>query len=127
MSIFGTILSKLGLGGSSSDATPAAVADAPAAAAAAPAADAPGGAAVDVEAVLSGMSGSDNLNWRTSIVDLMKLLGLDSSLGSRKELAEELGYDGDMGDSASMNIWLQTQVMQQLAANGGQVPDSLKG
>ena len=126
MSIFGTILSKIGLGGSSSDATPAAVVDAPAADAAAPAAAA-GGAAVDVEAVLSGMSGSDGLNWRSSIVDLMKLLGLDSSLGSRKELAEELGYDGDMGDSASMNVWLQKQVMQQLAANGGQVPDSLKG
>ena len=56
----------------------------------------------------------------------MKLLGLDSSFGARKELANELGYDGDMGDSASMNIWLHKQVMQKLAENGGAVPDDLK-
>ncbi len=66
------------------------------------------------------------LNWRTSIVDLMKLLDLDSSSHARKELAEELHYTGDMKDSAKMNIWLHKQVMTKLAANGGKVPDDLK-
>jgi hypothetical protein len=65
-------------------------------------------------------------DWRHSIVDLMKLLGLDSSLSARKELAQELGYSGDTNDSASMNIWLHKQVMQKLAENGGKVPDSLR-
>jgi hypothetical protein len=83
---------------------------------------------VDVEAVLGEMQAknSQQLNWRTSIVDLMKLLGLDSSLTARKELATELHYSGNMDDSASMNIWLQKQVMQKLADNGGKVPDDLK-
>ncbi|GFE85818.1 hypothetical protein GCM10011488_07720 [Steroidobacter agaridevorans] len=66
------------------------------------------------------------LNWRTSIVDLMKLVGLDSSLENRKELARELGYQGDSNDSAAMNIWLHKQVMKQLAAHGGKVPAELK-
>jgi hypothetical protein len=65
------------------------------------------------------------LNWRTSIVDLMKLLNLDSSLAARKELATELGYTGDMNDSATMNIWLHKQVMKKVAENGGQVPADL--
>ena len=83
---------------------------------------------VDVEALLDGMSAkaSEKLNWKTSIVDLMKLLGLDSSITARKELAQELHYTGDTADSASMNIWLHKQVMQKLAENGGKVPDSLK-
>ena len=83
---------------------------------------------VDVEAMLNDMArkNSEKLNWKTSIVDLMKLLGLDSSLSERKELAKELGYSGDMGDSASMNIWLHRQVMNKLAANGGKVPAELK-
>ena len=83
---------------------------------------------VDVEAMLNDMArkNSEKLNWKTSIVDLMKLLGLDSSLSERKELARELGYSGDMGDSASMNIWLHRQVMNKLAANGGKVPAELK-
>jgi hypothetical protein len=81
---------------------------------------------VDVEAILSGMPQSQNLNWRTSIVDLLKLLNLDSSLQSRKELAAELDYNGDTSDSASMNIWLHRQVMNKLAANGGKVPADLK-
>ena len=68
----------------------------------------------------------EKLDWRKSIVDLMKLLGLDSSLGARKELAKELGYTGDTNDSAKMNIWLHKQVMVKLAANGGKVPDDLK-
>ena len=85
-------------------------------------------AEVDVEAVLTGMQASagQTLNWRSSIVDLLKLLGLDSSLQSRKELAAELHYTGDTNDSASMNIWLHRQVMNKLAANGGKVPADLK-
>jgi hypothetical protein len=83
-------------------------------------------AEVDVEAILNNMSGASSLNWRTSIVDLLKLLSLDSSLESRKELAEELNYTGDTGDSATMNIWLHRQVMNKLAANGGKVPADLK-
>jgi hypothetical protein len=81
-----------------------------------------------VEGVLTGLASknSQQLNWRTSIVDLMKLLDLDSSLNARKELATELHYTGDMNDSASMNIWLHKQVMQKLAENGGKVPDDLK-
>jgi hypothetical protein len=83
---------------------------------------------VDVEAVLTKLASEnkEKLDWRKSIVDLMKLLNLDSSLGARKELAKELGYTGDMNDSASMNIWLHKQVMQKLAANGGKVPADLK-
>ena len=84
---------------------------------------------VDVEALLNDMARNnpEKLNWKTSIVDLMKLLKLDSSLGERKELAKELGYSGDMNDSASMNIWLHKQVMTKLAANGGKVPADLQG
>ena len=81
---------------------------------------------VDVEALLNGMPNSSSLNWRSSIVDLLKLLDLDSSLASRKELAAELNYSGDTSDSASMNIWLHRQVMNKLAANGGKVPADLK-
>ena len=68
----------------------------------------------------------EELDWRKSIVDLMKLLKLDSSMKARKELATELKYTGDMSDSASMNIWLHKQVMTKLAENGGVVPASLK-
>ena len=83
---------------------------------------------VDAKAVLAGLAAKNpqKLDWQHSIVDLMKLLGLDSSLEQRKLLADELGYSGDTNDSASMNIWLHKQVMQKLAENGGQVPDSLK-
>ncbi|WP_366926553.1 DUF3597 domain-containing protein [Sphingomonas sp. LM7] len=93
---------------------------------AAPAAPAP----VDVENVLMVFEterGTSDLNWRTSIVDLMKLIGLDSSLDNRKELAAELGYTGARDGSAEMNIWLHKAVMQELARNGGNVPASLKG
>ena len=69
--------------------------------------------------------GDQELNWRESIVDLMKLLKMDSSLGERKALATELGYTGDMKDSAKMNIWLHKQVMTKLAQNGGKVPADL--
>lgn len=82
---------------------------------------------VDVEAVLTekAKTKGQQLNWRTSIVDLMKLLDLDSSLAARKSLAAELHYDGDTNDSAAMNIWLHRQVMKKLAENGGKVPADL--
>ena len=83
---------------------------------------------IDVVPILEKAAAAkkEKLNWRTSIVDLMKVLDLDSSLGARKELATELGYTGDTGDSAKMNVWLHKQVMIKLAANGGKVPDDLK-
>lgn len=83
--------------------------------------------AVDVSAVLDAavQKSGQNLNWKTSIVDLMKALGLDSSLEHRKELAKELGYTGDTSDSATMNIWLHKQVIQKLKDNGGVVPAGL--
>lgn len=83
---------------------------------------------VDVEAVLSDIAEQkgQQLNWRSSIVDLMKLLDLDPSLDNRKELATELGYTGEKNGSAEMNIWLHKQVMAQLEKNGGKVPASMK-
>jgi hypothetical protein len=141
MSIFGKIMSAIfghanaapaapAAGGSSAGAAPATrgLGTAPAAAPA----GAPAGAApmsnVDVAAVLGALAAKskEKLDWRKSIVDLMKLLDLDSSLSARKELAQELHYTGDMNDSAGMNIWLHKQVMQKLAENGGKVPDELK-
>ncbi len=82
---------------------------------------------VDVEALLEAKAAhaDQKLNWRTSIVDMMKLLDIDSSLENRKALAHELGYTGDTSDSAAMNIWLHKQVMQRVAANGGKVPANL--
>jgi 3-oxoacyl-ACP reductase-like protein len=96
---------------------------------AAPATPAAPQAPVDVEAVLTGIAqrkGGPALNWRTSIVDLMKLLDLDSSLDNRKELATELGYSGAKDGSAEMNIWLHKAVMRELEKNGGTVPADLK-
>ena len=83
---------------------------------------------VDIEQVLDGLAAKNpqKLNWRTSIVDLMKLVGMDSTLAERKELADELGYTGDKNDSASMNVWLHKEVMRKLEQNGGKVPDNLK-
>ncbi len=83
---------------------------------------------VDVEAVLNDLAAKAGqpLNWRTSIVDLMKLLHLDSSLSARKDLAKELNYTGDTDDSATMNVWLHKQVIKKLEENGGKVPDDLK-
>ena len=83
---------------------------------------------IDVAAVLTSIAAKhkERLDWRKSIVDLMKLLDLDSSLSARKQLAQELHYSGDMNDSASMNVWLHKQVMTKLAENGGRVPDELK-
>jgi len=127
MSIFSSIMSKIfhhPKAQSTPQPAPAAAPAAPAAPQAAPAPAEP----VDVEAVLTIMA-QDNpqtLDWRHSIVDLMKLLSLDSSLTARKELAGELGYTGDTNDSATMNIWLHKAVMAKLAENGGMVPDSLR-
>ncbi len=113
---------------------PVAVEDTASAAAAQAAADQAAAAPVaisevDVEAILNDLveSSGQKLNWRSSIVDLMKLLDMDSSLAQRKALADELGFDGDTDDSASMNIWLHKQVMVKLAENGGTVPDDLLG
>jgi DNA-binding ferritin-like protein (Dps family) len=87
----------------------------------------PTGAGSDVAAVLDKMAADnpEKLDWKNSIVDLMKLLKLDSSITARKQLAKDLNYTGNTGDSASMNIWLHQQVMQKLAANGGKVPADL--
>lgn len=81
----------------------------------------------DVNGYLNGLraESKEKLDWTVSIVDLMKLVGMDSSLGARKELAKELGYSGDTADSAKMNIWLHKQVMQQIAKHGGKLPDEL--
>lgn len=84
-------------------------------------------AVVDVEAMLESMAAKypHKVNWRTSIVDLMALVGIDNSLAERRALARELGYTGDMNDTAPMNIWLHKQVMRKLAENGGKVPADL--
>ncbi|PZQ64158.1 MAG: hypothetical protein DI570_06305 [Phenylobacterium zucineum] len=134
MSVFGTILSKI-FHHPKAKAAPQAPAATPSPAAA-PAAVAPAAAPapnapppeVDVEAVLTVMAqdAGQTLDWRRSIVDLLKLLSIDSSFANRKALAEELGYTGDTGDSAAMNIWLHKAVMRKLAENGGIVPDDLR-
>jgi 3-oxoacyl-ACP reductase-like protein len=102
---------------------------APPAAAPSTAAPAAPAKAVDVGAILDGLAAknSENLDWKKSIVDLMKLVGMDSSFGARKQLAKELNYTGDPNDSASMNIWLHKQVMIKIAENGGKVPQELLG
>ena len=133
MNILGSLMGKIlghGRGGDAkaSAARPAAPTAAPAAASAPAAPAAPAAPpVVDVETVLETMAAGTNqkLDWRNSIVDLMKLTGIDSSLANRKALAQELGYTGDMNDSATMNIWLHKQVLRHLSENGGQVPANL--
>jgi 3-oxoacyl-ACP reductase-like protein len=130
MSIFSTILSKLGFGDKKDEAKAAPAAAAPASAPASAAAPAAPAAIslVDVVAKLTALAAAhaEKLNWKTSIVDLMKLLGLDSSLAVRKQLATELGCPAEkMGDSAQMNMWLHKTVLQKLAANGGNIPADL--
>ena len=131
MGIFSNIMAKLGFGHHDDAATTTAAAPDTTAAAptAAPAAPPPTAMSeVDVVSKLDGLaaSSSEKLNWKVSIVDLMKLLGLDSSLTARKELATELGCPADkMGDSAQMNMWLHKTVLQKLAANGGNIPADL--
>lgn len=85
------------------------------------------GSPVDVAAVLDRMASSnkEKLDWKHSIVDMMKLVGMDSSMAARKELAKDLNYTGDTNDSATMNMWLHKEVMKKLAANGGKVPADL--
>lgn len=144
MSIFGSIMSKIFGHGQAAAQTAGTQAATPAAQSPAtapqqgPAAASPtrpddaqptaAGQPVDVEAVLTEMASKNpqKLDWRHSIVDLMKLLGLDSSFEARKELAQELNYSGSTSDSAAMNIWLHKQVMQKLAENGGKVPEDLR-
>jgi len=150
MSIFGSIVSAIfGSSAQAKAAAPSGSAAAPAgaqassastssaptasAAASAPSAGASSAAApiskAEVEALIAGIAAKrgGKYNWQQSIVDLMKLLDLDSGLGARKELAQELGYKGALDGSAEMNVWLHKQVMEQLAASGGKVPESLKG
>jgi hypothetical protein len=92
-----------------------------------PSAPKPAPPVVDIAAVMSGLAAKnpEKLDWKRSIVDLMKLVGMDSSLSARKELATELHYTGDMNDSASMNVWLHKEVLKKLAENGGKVPPEL--
>ncbi|MBK6569532.1 DUF3597 domain-containing protein [Candidatus Aalborgicola defluviihabitans] len=134
MGMFSNILAKLGFGSDKVDAakeaaTAAAANPAAAAAQAAKVAAAPIPISdVDVMAKLEALAkaNAEKLNWKTSIVDLMKLLGLDSSLAERKALATELGCPAEkMGDSAQMNMWLHKTVLQKLAQNGGNVPSEL--
>jgi hypothetical protein len=130
MSIFGKIMGAIF--GTSANATPASGgAAAPASGGAASSGSASPAApaqSVDVAPILDKAVAAkgEKLEWRTSIVDLMKALDIDSSLSARKELAHELGYTGDTNDSASMNIWLHKQVMSKLAANGGKLPADVK-
>lgn len=132
MSIFGKIMGAI-FGSHPASAAPAGSAPS----GSAPAGAAPGGSApasapaatVDVAAIVDKAAAAhkgEKLEWRTSIVDLMKALDIDSSLAARKDLASELGYTGDMNDSASMNVWLHKQVMSKLAANGGKLPPEIK-
>ncbi len=126
MSIFGKIMGAIfGTSANAETAAPAGGTVPTAGGAAAGGAAAP---AVDVTAILDQAVAAkkEKLAWRTSIVDLLKALDIDSSLSARKELAKELGYTGDTNDSATMNIWLHKQVIAKLAANGGKVPDDLK-
>lgn len=140
MSIFGKIMSAI-FGGSANATAPAGAPSAGTAptsggaaapsSGAAPASSSSAGApaaSVDVAPILDAAvkSKGEKLEWRTSIVDLMKALDIDSSLSARKELAQELGFTGDSNDSASMNIWLHKQVMSKLAANGGKLPPDIK-
>ena len=125
MSIFGKIMSAIF--GTKADAAPAGGGAAAGAGSSGGAAAAPAAATVDVAPILDKAVAAkgEKLAWRTSIVDLMKALDIDSSFAARKDLAKELGYTGDTNDSASMNIWLHKQVMTKLAANGGKLPPEI--
>ena len=125
MSIFGKIMGAIF--GTKADAAPAG-GGAAAGTGSSGGAAAPAAVTVDVAPILDQAvkAKGEKLEWRTSIVDLMKALDIDSSLAARKELAKELGYSGDTNDSASMNVWLHKQVMAKLAANGGKLPPEIK-
>jgi 3-oxoacyl-ACP reductase-like protein len=142
MSVFGSIVSAIFGSKHAASVTGAAGSSAPSSARSAAPSSAPSAAAgpstvsaaakpiskADVEAILTKLASDqkENLDWNRSIVDLMKLLKLDSGLGARKQLAQELGYTGALDGSAEMNVWLHKQVMTKLAESGGKVPDSLK-
>jgi hypothetical protein len=122
MSIFSSILSKLGIGSAEAAEAPGAIDPSVAGSSAIPISE------IDVVSKLDGLAAAsaEKLNWKVSIVDLLKLLGLDSSLTERKELATELGCPASaMGDSAQMNMWLHKAVLQKLAQNGGNIPADL--
>jgi len=122
MSIFGSIMGAIfGHGSAAANASPTL-------APGATPASAPSTQTVDVAAIVdkAAAASGEKLAWRTSIVDLMKALKLDSSLTARKQLAKELNYTGDTNDSATMNVWLHKQVMAKLAANGGKLPADIK-
>ena len=128
MSIFGSIMSKI-FGHGSAQAANASPSPAPSGSPASTATPASAPAqTVDVAAIVDKAAAAkgEKLAWRTSIVDLMKALDLDSSLNARKQLAKELNYTGDTNDSATMNVWLHKQVMTKLAANGGKLPADIK-
>jgi hypothetical protein len=147
MSIFGKIMgaifgskadaatagSAASAGAATSSSAAAATGSGAASSASAPSAAAPSAPvappqSVDVAAIVDKAAAAkgEKLEWRTSIVDLMKALDIDSSFAARKELAKELGYSGDSSDSASMNIWLHKKVMAELVANGGKLPPEIK-
>lgn len=127
MSVFGNIMGAIfGSSSAQASASPTLAPSAPT-----PSATTPGAApqqTVDIAAVVDKAAAAkgEKLAWRTSIVDLMKALDLDSSLTARKELAKELKYNGDTNDSATMNVWLHKQVMARLAANGGKLPADIR-
>ena len=137
MGLFNTLMSKIfshasatpvatSTGGTPTAASP--TSPPPAASSGQPAVSAaPAASSVDLAGVLDKLAAKnpEKLDWKRSIVDLMKLVGMDSSLSARKELARDLHYSGDMNDSAAMNMWLHEEVMRQLAANGAKVPQDL--
>ena len=126
--IMGAIFGNEAAAAPASSGTVSGAGSAPASPAPAPL-SAPPAQTVDVTPILDKAAAAkkgEKLEWRTSIVDLLKALDIDSSLAARKELAKELGYTGDTNDSATMNIWLHKQVMAKLAANGGKLPPDIK-
>ena len=128
MSVLGNIVSSIFHHASSPASAAPAGAPSPQSKSATHTAPAQQGGTVDVAAVMDKLASQsrEKLDWRHSIVDMMKLLNLDSSMGARKHLAQELHYTGNMNDSAAMNVWLHKQVMVKLAENGGKVPNELK-
>ena len=139
MGMFNTLMSKIFSHASTAVASAVSASSAQAAAPAVPGVAAPGtpapaapaasAPAVDVTSILDGLAAknSEKLDWKHSIVDLMKLVGMDSSLSARKELATDLHFSGDQNDSASMNVWLHKEVLKKLSENGGKVPQELLG
>lgn len=123
MGLFNNLMSKIF--GTASSAAPSQPSSPPASAGSGGAS--PAAQTVDVAAVLDGLAAKnpEKLDWKHSIVDLMKLVGMDSSLTARKQLAAELHYSGDPNDSASMNVWLHKEVLKKLSENGGKVPQEL--